>query len=55
MYIRDIRTISGKNVPFEMEMSDKMRRNSKTIFRILFIEINVRLDESIFDLGALSW
>jgi outer membrane lipoprotein-sorting protein len=55
MYLSDIREVSGKNIPFVMEMSDKLKQNSKTVFIIQTIEIDIPISDDTFSLGALEW
>jgi outer membrane lipoprotein-sorting protein len=55
MIIKDVKKVAGKNIPVYFEMSDKMKKNSKTIFRLIDIQIDVPLDANTFSLENLSW
>ena len=55
MNMLDYKVVSGKNVPIHMEMEDKMKKNSKTVFLIDEIEIGSPIDASLFSLEELSW
>ena len=55
LIVYEIKTISGKNVPTKIEMIDKMKKNSKTIFILSNLKINVPVDPDLFSLEELSW
>lgn len=51
----DIRTVSGKNVPFRTEMRDLLKKNTSTVMTISRIEIGVPVAEKYFNRETLSW
>ena len=51
----DIRTVSGKVVPFHMVLKDTFKRDSSTEFFIRSIEIDIQLEPDIFSLEELTW
>ena len=55
MVIKDIKIIAGKNIPVYFEMSDKLKKNSKTIFKLEDIQIDVPLAADTFSLENLSF
>ena len=55
MNMLEYRVVAGKNVPTHMEMEDKMKKNSKTVFLIEKIEIGMPIDPTLFSLEELSW
>jgi len=55
MLIKEVKKIAGKNIPVHFEMSDKMKKNSKTIFKLQDIQIDVPLDSGTFSLENLSF
>ena len=55
MKITRIETIKGKHIPMDFVMSDKMKKDSKTVFSIEKLEIGIKLDDSIFSVDNLTW
>ena len=55
MKVLEIRSMAGKNIPFEFVMSDKMKKNSQTIFRIDKLELGLNLDPALFSIDELTW
>jgi outer membrane lipoprotein-sorting protein len=55
MEVKDIRTVSGKNLPMEIEMRDLLKKGSSTAFQIKKIAIDAPLDPKIFSREELSW
>lgn len=55
MEVLDSMMLDGREIPIETRISDKMKRDSETIMAIEDIEVNVRLDASLFSLDELSW
>jgi outer membrane lipoprotein-sorting protein len=55
MSIKEFREVSGKIVPVHLEMQDKMKKNSKTVFITQSLKINIPVDPSLFSLEELSW
>ncbi len=55
MVASDIRTVSGKNVPFKSVMRDLLKKNSSTEMTIESIEIGLPLAEKYFNREELSW
>jgi outer membrane lipoprotein-sorting protein len=55
MEVTEIKTMSGKNIPMDMEMRDLMKKNSSTAFQIKKIKIDAPLDPKLFTLEELSW
>jgi outer membrane lipoprotein-sorting protein len=51
----DIRTVSGRVVPFHLVLKDTLKRNSSTEFIIREIALDVHLDPEIFSLEELTW
>ena len=55
MLITRIEDIDGKHVPTKFEMSDKMKKDSKTVFILEDLQIGISLDPSIFSVDELTW
>ncbi|MBN2439711.1 MAG: outer membrane lipoprotein-sorting protein [Spirochaetales bacterium] len=55
MVVKEIRTISGKSIPFHMIMTDTMKTNSKTVFKLKSMQIDIKIDPAIFSLEELTW
>jgi hypothetical protein len=51
----DVRTVSGKNVPFTTKMRDLLKKDSVTEMTIERIEIGIPLPDSYFNREELSW
>ncbi|MBN1698625.1 MAG: outer membrane lipoprotein-sorting protein [Spirochaetales bacterium] len=55
MSVSDIRRISGRSIPFYMEMTDTMKKNSITVFELGEMKIDIKIDPNIFSLEELTW
>jgi outer membrane lipoprotein-sorting protein len=55
MVVKEIRQISGKSIPFHMEMTDTMKENSRTVFKLREMKIDIDMDPDIFSLEELTW
>jgi outer membrane lipoprotein-sorting protein len=55
MVVTDIRQISGKSIPFHMVMTDTMKTNSKTVFKLSDMKIDIKIDPDMFSLEELTW
>jgi len=55
MDVQKIITVKGKNIPVQLSMRDAMKKNSKTVFIIDNIKIDVPVDSKTFSLEELSW
>jgi outer membrane lipoprotein-sorting protein len=55
MEVKEIKTVSGKNLPMAIEMRDLMKKDSGTAFRIIKIKIDAPMDPKLFSLEELSW
>lgn len=55
MTVKEIDEIEGDYVPTHIKMVDTMKKNSSTEFIIEEMEVDLRLDESIFSLEELTW
>lgn len=55
MRAENIRTISGKNMPFTTIMTDLLKKNTSTTMRIIKAEINIPIAEKYFNREELSW
>lgn len=53
--ISDYRVVGGKLIPVRLEMSDLMKRDSRTVFLIDTIEVDGAVDESLFSLEELTF
>ncbi len=51
----EFREVDGRQVASVMLMTDKMKKNSSTEFRLLEVRLNRPLPEGIFSLEELSW
>jgi outer membrane lipoprotein-sorting protein len=52
---RDVRAVSGRNVPFTTVMRDLLKKDSSTVMTIERMEIDVPLPEKYFNREELSW
>ena len=55
MAISDYREVGDKLIPVRMEMSDLMKKDSRTVFLIDTIEVDIDVDESLFSLEELTF
>jgi len=55
MDVQKIITVKGKNIPVRLSMRDAMKKNSKTVFIIDKIKIDIPVDSKTFSLEELSW
>ena len=55
MAISDYRVVEDKLIPVRMEMSDLMKKDSRTVFLIDTIEVDIEVDESLFSLEELTF
>jgi len=55
MDVEKVITVKGKNIPVRLVMRDAMKKNSKTVFVIDSIKIDVPVDRKTFSLEELSW
>jgi outer membrane lipoprotein-sorting protein len=55
MAISDYRVVGDKLIPVRLEMSDLMKKNSRTVFVIDTIEVDIAVDESLFSLEELTF
>ncbi|MBI9100915.1 MAG: outer membrane lipoprotein-sorting protein [Spirochaetales bacterium] len=55
MEVLDTMVLEGREIPIETRISDKMKRDSETIMIIHELEVNIRVDASLFSLDELSW
>ena len=55
MAISDYREVGDKLIPVRMEMSDLMKKDSRTVFLIDTIEVDIEVDESLFSLEELTF
>ena len=52
---RDVRSITGRNVPFTTVMRDLLKKDSSTEMTIERMEINIPISEKYFNREELSW
>ena len=55
MVISDYREVGDKLIPVRLEMSDLMKKDSRTVFLIDTIEVDIAVDESLFSLEELTF
>jgi outer membrane lipoprotein-sorting protein len=55
MTVLEIRQISGRSIPFHIVMEDTMKKDSKTVFKLKDMKINVHIDPAVFSLEELTW
>jgi outer membrane lipoprotein-sorting protein len=55
MTVLEIRQISGRSIPFHMVMTDTMKTNSRTVFKLKEMKIDIYIDPDIFSLEELTW
>jgi hypothetical protein len=47
--------VGDKLIPVRLEMSDLMKKDSRTMFLIETIEVDIAIDESLFSLEELTF
>ena len=55
MVISDYREVGDKLIPVRLEMSDLMKKDSRTVFLIDTIEVDIAVDENLFSLEELTF
>jgi outer membrane lipoprotein-sorting protein len=55
MAAKEFRQLSGKIVPVLLEMRDRMKKSSKTVFKTDSLRIDIPIDPALFSLEELSW
>ena len=55
MVISDYRTVGDKLIPVRLEMSDLMKRDSRTLFLLDSVEVDGAIDENLFSLEELTF
>lgn len=55
MVVSDYRAVGGKLIAVRLEMSDLMKRDSRTVFLIDAIEVDGAVDETLFSLEELTF
>lgn len=55
MSVKEFREVSGKIVPVLLEMQDRMKKSSKTVFKTDSLQIDIPIDSALFSLEELSW
>ena len=55
MAISDYREVGDKLIPVRLEMSDLMKKDSRTVFLIDTIEVDIEVDENLFSLEELTF
>jgi hypothetical protein len=51
----DFKTVAGRTVATRMVLEDKLKKNSRTVFVVERIEVDIPLDPKLFTLEHLSW
>lgn len=51
----DFKAVAGRTIAMRMVLEDKLKKNSRTVFTIEKIEVDVPLDPKLFTLEHLSW
>ncbi len=55
MVVKEFREVSGKLVPVHLEMRDRMKKSSITVFKTDSLQIDIPIDPALFSLEELSW
>ena len=55
MAVKEFREVSGKIVPVHLEMRDRMKKSSMTVFKTDSLQIDIPIDLALFSLEELSW
>jgi outer membrane lipoprotein-sorting protein len=53
--LQGFQTVAGRTVATRMILEDKLKKNSRTVFTVERIEVDVPLDPKLFTLEHLSW
>jgi outer membrane lipoprotein-sorting protein len=51
----DFKVVAGRTVATRMVLEDKLKKNSRTVFVVERIEVDITLDPKLFTLENLSW
>jgi hypothetical protein len=51
----DFKPVAGRTVATRMVLEDKLKKNSRTVFVVERIEVDIALDPKLFTLEHLSW
>ncbi len=54
IYVRDLRMVSGRTLPATIEIVDALKKNSKTLFSMSSIKLDITLPDSMFTMRALT-
>ncbi len=54
VYVRELQAISGRLLPTTIEIVDALKKNSKTVFSMLNIKLDLSLPDSLFTMQALT-
>ncbi|HBK58837.1 MAG TPA: hypothetical protein DDZ37_05755 [Spirochaetaceae bacterium] len=54
MYIKNAEAISGRLLPTTIEIVDALKKNSKTVFSMSSIKLDIALPDSMFSMEALT-
>ena len=55
VYVEETQTIKGKTLPVRTIISDKLKKNSNTMFIVDNIDIDIYIPENTFSLQELTW
>lgn len=53
--LADFKAVAGRTIATRMVLEDKLKKNSRTVFTIEKIEVDIPLDPKLFTLEHLSW
>jgi outer membrane lipoprotein-sorting protein len=53
-HVLDVKKIGGRHFPTKVEMINKLRKDTKTVFEMNDVEFDVKLDPSVFSLQNLQ-
>ena len=54
MYVKEIEAIAGRQLPTRVEIVDALKKNSKTVFSMQSVKIDVAMPDSMFSMEALT-
>lgn len=54
IYVRDLQAISGRLLPTTIEIVDALKKNSKTVFNMQSVKLDIALPDSMFTMQALT-
>jgi outer membrane lipoprotein-sorting protein len=54
MYIKNAEAVSGRLLPTTVEIVDALKKNSKTVFSMSSIKLDIALPDSLFSMEALT-